>query len=124
MRNVLTAILLGTLGLANMATASAQSQRPIGELKPVVTLRIGTTADWVAVTPDAVWVGTTGPNAVHKIDPRTNAEVASVALPAAPCAGRVTGFGNLWIPLCAVKPAKPTLAKRPSLSELPATVVT
>ena len=89
----------------SIAFAAALAQRPIGELKPMVTLRIGKTADWVAVTPDAVWVGATGPNAVHKVDPRSNTEVASVALPGEPCAGLVTGFGSLWVPLCGAKPA-------------------
>ncbi len=45
------------------------------------------------------------PNAVHRIDPRTNTEAASVPLPGEPCAGLVTGFGSLWVPLCAAKPA-------------------
>jgi virginiamycin B lyase len=109
MRNVSTLITLTALCCANMVLA--QTQRPISELEPLVTLRIGKTADWVTVTGDAVWVGATGPDAVHEIDPRTDAEVASVALPGEPCAGLVTGFGNLWIPLCAAKPGRPALAK-------------
>jgi virginiamycin B lyase len=61
---------------------------------------VGKTADWVAITADAVWVGSTGPDAVHRIDPKTNQRVASVMLPGEPCAGLATGFGSLWIPLC------------------------
>ncbi len=110
MRNVSPILGLAAFLLTNIAMADAprMAQRPIGELKPTVTLRVGKTADWVAVTPDAVWVGATGPNAVHRIDPRSNAEVASVALSGEPCAGLVTGFGSLWVPLCG---KKPTLAK-------------
>ena len=59
------------------------------------------TADWVAITDDAVWVGTTGPNGVAQIDPRTNTVTASVPLPGNPCAGLAAGFGGLWVPLCA-----------------------
>jgi len=107
MRNV--APLLGLVAFlftnTAMAGAATTAPRPIGELKPMATLRVGKTADWVAVTPDAVWVGATGPNSVHRIDPRSNAEVASVALPGEPCAGLATGFGSLWAPLCGAKPA-------------------
>jgi virginiamycin B lyase len=61
--------------------------RSISELVPAATLALGKTADWVAVTPDAVWVGSTGPFAVHRIDPKTNRVIAKVALAGAPCAG-------------------------------------
>ena len=74
--------------------------KPITDLKPIATLRLGETADWVAITADAVWVGSTGPFAVHRIDPRTNRRVAVVELPGEPCAGLATGFGSLWVPLC------------------------
>jgi virginiamycin B lyase len=80
-------------------------QRPISELKPVATIQVGKTADWVAITADAVWVGSTSPNAVHRIDPNTNRETASVSVPGEPCAGLVPGFGSLWVPVCAARPA-------------------
>src|SRR5271168_467104 len=54
----------------------AGPQRPVAELKPLATFKLGETADWVAVTSDAVWVASTGPFAVHRIDPKTNKEVA------------------------------------------------
>ncbi len=69
---------------------------------------MGKTADWVAITADAVWVGSTGPFAVHRIDPAANRLVASVNLPGEPCAGLTTGSGSLWVPLCT---APPSLAK-------------
>src|SRR5262245_1320621 len=75
-------------------------QRSIAELHTVTTLKVGETADWVAITPDAVWVGSTGPHAVHHIDPKSNKIVASVMLPGEPCAGLAVGFGSLWVPLC------------------------
>jgi len=80
--------------------AAAVPTRPIADLKPLATIQVGKTADWVAITSDAVWVGSTGPNAVHRIDPRTNKRVATVELPGEPCAGLTTGFGSLWVPLC------------------------
>jgi len=67
-------------------------------------VKLGETADWVAITDDAVWVGSTGPFAVHRIDPKTNARIASVTLAGEPCAGLVSAFGAVWVPLC-TKPA-------------------
>lgn len=87
------------------ATLALSAVVSIATLPPVATVKIGKTADWVSITPDAVWVGSTSPNAVHRIDPRTNTEAATVALPGEPCAGLVAGFGSLWVPLCAAQPA-------------------
>jgi virginiamycin B lyase len=94
---------LMTLLMASAAAATATATaatRPMSELKPLATIHVGATADWVAITPDAVWVGSTGPNAVHRIDPKTNKRVATVKLPGEPCAGLATGFNSLWVPLC------------------------
>jgi virginiamycin B lyase len=83
----------------------------ITELKPTAVIRLGKTADWVAVAPDAVWVGSTGPNAVHRIDPNTNTRVATVKLAGEPCAGLAVGFDSVWVPLCGEGGASATLAK-------------
>jgi len=96
---------LAALASGAPVCAAPPEKRMISELEPVATLQIGKTADWVAITADAVWVGSTGPNAVHRIDPNTNREVADVAVPGEPCAGLAPGFGSLWVPLCAQKPA-------------------
>ena len=79
--------------------------KPISELSPTARIRVGKTADWVAIVPDAVWVGSTGPFAVHRIDPKTNQLVATTGLPGNPCAGLASGFGSLWVPLCGHAPA-------------------
>jgi len=73
----------------------------MSELTPIARIHLGRTADWVALTDDAVWVGTTGPNGVVQIDPRTDTVTAAVTLPGNPCAGLAVGFGGLWVPLCA-----------------------
>jgi streptogramin lyase len=86
----------------------SSERRKIEELNRTVVIHLGKTADWVSITPDAVWVGSTGPFAVHRIDPKTNRRVATVRLPGEPCAGLASGFGSLWIPLCG---ARPLLAK-------------
>jgi hypothetical protein len=98
-------LLVATLGRGtqNAAADSVASgaRRHIEELVPTATLHVGKTADWVAITDDAVWVGSTGPNAVSQIDPRTNTLVATVHVPGEPCAGLAVGHGSLWVPLCA-----------------------
>jgi streptogramin lyase len=96
---VIALILLGVCARAAPAASAAQVH-PIAELKPQAVLHLGATADWVAITADAVWVGSTGPHAVHRIDPQSNRVVATVPLPGEPCAGLATGFGSLWVPLC------------------------
>jgi virginiamycin B lyase len=82
------------------AAAAEVLRRDVRELIPTATLHLAKTADWVAITPDAVWVGSSGPYAVHRIDPNTNQRVATVTLGGEPCSGLATGFGSLWVPLC------------------------
>jgi virginiamycin B lyase len=86
----------------------AAAQRSIAELRPLATIQLGKTADWVAVTADAVWVASTGPFAVNRINPKTNTLVARIELPGEACAGLALGAGSLWVPLCT---AKASLAK-------------
>ncbi|GAC1329699.1 MAG: hypothetical protein NVS9B2_12200 [Steroidobacteraceae bacterium] len=83
-------------------------RRAIGELKPLAMIHLGKTADWVAIAADAVWVGSTGPYSVQRIDPQTNRRVATVKLQGEPCSGLALGFGSLWVPLCG---RIPTLAQ-------------
>ena len=90
------------------ADALSPSPRSITELTPAAVIHVGKTADWVAITSDAVWVASTGPYAVHRIDPATNQLLATVTLPGEPCAGLALGFGALWVPMCT---AAPSLAK-------------
>src|SRR5450432_3483118 len=73
------------------APACLAARRPISELKPQATFKLGKTADWVAITADAVWVASTGPFAVNRLDPRTNTRLASVELPGEACAGLAVG---------------------------------
>lgn len=75
-------------------------QVPFTSLKPEATFKIGTDADWVQITDDAVWVASSEPASVHRIDPKTNKEVAIVSVPGDPCSGLTFGFGSLWVPLC------------------------
>lgn len=89
---------------AESATPALPAQhptvRPIEQLKVSATIHLAKTADWVAITNTAVWVGSTGPNAVHEIDPSTDRRVATVVLPGGPCSGLAVGFDSLWVPMC------------------------
>ncbi len=99
---VLTMILLASSGASLVFgdAANVIAPRSIGELTETAKIHLGKTADWVAIVPGSVWVGSTGPYAVHRIDSKTNQRVATVKLPGEPCAGLATGFGSLWVPLC------------------------
>ncbi len=108
MRDFNLHFLAAVISLIAAPTCLASAQRPIAELEPLVTFQLGKTADWVAITADGVWVASTVPFAVNRIDPRTNVRVAIVELPGEACAGLVVGAGSLWVPLCT---AKPSLAK-------------
>jgi streptogramin lyase len=80
-------------------------QVPFASLRPVATLKVGGTADWVLATDDAVWVVSTKPNAVQRIDPATNKVASKVSLSGEPCSGLAIGFGSIWVPLCGKKPS-------------------
>ena len=69
------------------------------ELHPVATFRVGGDPDWMAVTPDAVWVSTSSLNRVFRLEAATNRVSGSVAVHE-PCSGLAVGFGSLWVPSC------------------------
>jgi streptogramin lyase len=80
-------------------------QRPFADLTPSAKVTLGKTADWVQLTPGAVWIGSTGPEALHHLDRKSGKLVASIALPGEACAGLTAGFGGIWVPLCGDHPA-------------------
>ena len=96
---------LAALAIGAPSRAAPIAQTPFGDLRPVAVIHAGKTADWVAITPGAVWVGSTGPFAVNRIDPTANRLAAKIVLPGEPCAGLAAGFGALWVPLCGDRPA-------------------
>ena len=54
----------------------------------------------MAIAPDAVWVSKDDMNNVARVDPNTNAIVATVAVGPRPCCGLAAGFGSVWAPSC------------------------
>jgi len=97
---IIAGLLAGPAGAADLSSI----QRPISDLKPTAVLPIGKTADWVSIVGASVWVGSTGPYAVTRVDRRRNTVSLTVVLPGEPCAGLAPGFGALWVPLCGPKP--------------------
>ncbi len=101
---MITTLIASALSLLLAATGTPAApnapQATLAGLTPSATTRIGKTADWVLPTDDAVWVASTGPFAVHRLDPKTRGVVASVPLPGEACAGLTIAAGQLWVPLC------------------------
>jgi virginiamycin B lyase len=93
------------IALSAASACQGAVQRPMEELTPLAIFKLGKTADWVAITGDAVWVASTGPFAANRIDPKTNTKVASVELPGEACSGLAVGAGSLWVPLCTPQPS-------------------
>ncbi|NIJ06676.1 DNA-binding beta-propeller fold protein YncE [Sphingomonas vulcanisoli] len=108
---------------AFILTATAASAEPVvrqmSDLKITATIPVGKRADWVAISPTSVWIGSKEPNAVSEIDPATNRVAATVVLPGVPCAGLAINGDSLWVPLCGPVPllAEVDLKKR-SLARL------
>jgi DNA-binding beta-propeller fold protein YncE len=80
-------------------------QFQFASLKPSAMFKVGGTADWVLITDDAVWLATTKPYSVVRINPATNRVIARVRLPGEACSGLAAGFESVWIPVCGKKPA-------------------
>lgn len=95
-------------------------QAPLDELKPSATFQLGGSPDWLAISPNAVWVANSHFKAVQRIDPSTNQIAAKIEFPAEPCSGLTFAFGTLWVPLCG-KPA--SLARvDPATNQITATL--
>jgi virginiamycin B lyase len=87
------------------AASNSAPQSIVDVLHPTATFHLGGTPDWLAVTPDSVWVANDALKSVQRIDVRTNALAARVKLPQEPCSGLTSGFGSLWVPLCGQRPS-------------------
>jgi virginiamycin B lyase len=114
MSRSLLLLLIATCGTVLAQNASAERnlrkpgikevQVPFAYVKPTATIKVGGTADWVLVTDNAVWVASTRPYAVLRIDPTTNKIVATVTVSGEACSGLATGFGSIWVPVCGEMP--------------------
>jgi streptogramin lyase len=90
-------------------------KREMSTITPTAVISIPGTPDWQVMTDDAVWVSNGPKNTVHRIDVKTNEQVA-IEVGKRPCSGLAAGFGSVWVPLCGDRPgtengAKPGLAR-------------
>ena len=102
---VLNAVSLAVASVLATSTTAFAAPLPMAELTPQVTLPTGKESSWAEVSPDAVWVASLQPYVLHRIDPKTDREVAKIDLPGNPCSGLAAGFGSLWVPLCGAIPS-------------------
>lgn len=113
MKTVLVFVVLASAFGTVVAQSATESNLPkpgvkevqvsFASLKPSATIKLGGTADWVLITDDAVWVASTKPYAVQRIDPATNRIVAKVGVSGEACSGLTSGFGSIWVPVCGKK---------------------
>jgi virginiamycin B lyase len=72
---------------------------PMDRLKPDQVFEVPGTPDWIAID-EHVWISNEPKNSVTRIDPKTNAVVATITVGKAPCSGLAAGFHTLWVPNC------------------------
>jgi len=72
---------------------------PITKLKPEAIYSVPGAPDWMAVDKE-VWVSNEPKNTVSRLDPKTNAVMATITVGKAPCSGLAAGFGSVWVPNC------------------------
>jgi virginiamycin B lyase len=72
---------------------------PIERLQPEAVFPYPGSPDWIAVDED-VWVSNKPKDSVIRLNPKTNAVVATIPVGSRPCSGLTTGFGSLWVPNC------------------------
>jgi streptogramin lyase len=78
---------------------TAGVQHAMDGLTPIATFVVKGDPDWMAVTPNAIWVVSSNVNHVVRLDARTN-QPGTIVSVAEPCSGLAVGFGSLWIPSC------------------------
>jgi virginiamycin B lyase len=115
MSRSLLLLLIATCGIVSAQNAGAEWNVPkpgikevqvlFSSIKPTATIKVGGTADWVLVTDNAVWVASTKPYAVLRIDPAMNRVIATVKVSGEACSGLASGFGSIWVPVCGKKHA-------------------
>jgi hypothetical protein len=117
--SLLTIVLMqaSAIGQSISKPGIKEVQVPFSSLKLSMTLKIGGTADWVLVTSDAVWVASTNPYDIVRVDPMTNKILARVRIPGEACSGLAFGFDSVWVPICGSRPALVRIdAKKNALS--------
>jgi virginiamycin B lyase len=74
-------------------------QHPMSTIVPDAEYAINGNPDWLAIGEDQVWVNSKPTDFVFRMNPVTNAVVATVPVPK-PCSGLMIAAGTLWSPSC------------------------
>ena len=77
----------------------------IADLHPVATIATGGTPDWMAMSPDSVWISNDAIRSVQRVDARTNRLTARIAVNGEPCSGLLYAFRSVWSPVCGKHPS-------------------
>jgi virginiamycin B lyase len=72
---------------------------PITKLKPEAVYDVPGAPDWMAVDKE-VWVSNSPKGTVARLDPKSNAVMATITVGKHPCSGLAAGFGSVWVPNC------------------------
>ncbi len=82
-----------------LGVSRSEAKRTMSDLHPRSTFHVQGHPDWMAVTPDAVWVTSSGANVITELRASTDQTGKTVSV-AKPCSGLLFAFGSLWIPSC------------------------
>ena len=72
------------------------------ELPKAATITVKGDPDWLAATPDAIWLTSERTDSVLRLNAATN-QPGTVVTVHKPCSGLAVGFGSLWVPSCGDK---------------------
>jgi len=72
---------------------------PLSRVKPDATIAVATGFS-MTVTTDGVWLTDRAKQTITRIDPKTNAPAATIALDGPPCGAALAAFKTLWVAIC------------------------
>jgi len=93
----------GYTGPPRPGVKTAGVQRPITSITPETVFPVEGVPDWLAISPETVWVSNKPKNTIHRLDVKSGKVVAAVEVGKLPCSGLTVGFGSVWVPLCGDK---------------------
>jgi virginiamycin B lyase len=97
---------------------------PLSRVKPDATIAVATGFS-MTVTTDGVWVTDRAKQTITRIDPKTNAPAATIALDGPPCGAALAAFKTLWVAICGRETiARVSFPPAPSATPSPAPATT
>src|SRR4051812_5266436 len=94
--SLILAAALGTLvGCNRVVPHESPLVKPMSGLHPQATFTVKGHPDWMAITPDSVWVTSSADNLVSQVRATDNQLGITISVNK-PCSGLAVGFGSLW----------------------------